>query len=404
MKLIDRIGWWGEDLLMGVHLQAQSEEIHLAVCKKQKGGVSILEQHSFSETTSFQQFLVQTPGVPIVGFLSPKVVVEGFVPAGNTDPLTHLMGVSVDNRAQFVQQSFGDFHSIARKEDIEDLLALFGSFAERLIQLFYSPAILAYLLPAMDEYDADQVYQLMVREKPYFWQTGLKENPTDPQALNQSDLAYRLEIKESYLLPYSAVVFHYLSDEVEIKGLPTLVSRRKTQKQFSLWTKALGIVWLCFLLGGGFLFAWYRYAAWQIEENERVAAANRPMLNRIADKDAQIEKQFSFIEGAAKGSLEPTQVTAYLDQLLSLVPRDMYLRHWTLAPQEEVLKKIDAGLIAEAPDILIQGETSNAKALAAVPQDWEKLDFVDGTRIWDAQYDFETQMQAFTLLIWLKDE
>lgn len=409
MKVLERLGWQGEHRLIGISLK-EEDSAHLVVCKRSQGTVRITESQQFSDSLSLQHYLKQAPGVPLVLFLQPEVWVEKWIAKDIDSPLTQVMGIGVEDPSQFVIQVVSgetqDFYSVCRRSTLEERVSRLGVAAARVINLFISPGIVCSLLPALSQYDVETAYRLKIAEGTYDWHGGRKPRleVDAPQPLQLDDLSYGLEMKDWQVVPYAAVLQHYLQGHEGQTGLSFLAKQAQTQQHYALWTRALGYVGLLLLVGLSLGFAWQRYALWQMQENEQVVRANRSLLDQIADNESQIQAQYTFVKGAATGTLKPTRWSQQLDELLAFVPADMYLRKWMMRPTEAQLKKIDMALIEVAPDMLLQGEARNAASLAKLPQDWQRLPFVARTEIWQANYVYESQWQDFTLLLWLADE
>ncbi|MEO0468209.1 MAG: hypothetical protein AAF206_01210 [Bacteroidota bacterium] len=404
IRPLQRIGWTGNDLLLGLSLQGPAD-IHLLLVSKVKDELQAIQSWQFNELETLKKELNRWPGVPIVLYAPTEAAVENEIQSGSQDVISATLGFGVEDRKAFCYQQIplkngNRLVHLRRREDVDEILKSLGKLAKRVIVVNFSEAVLAFCVPALFGYEEREKYTI----QGYVWESALVGKTKEAgKKIETADLAHALSLDEKEVPIYASVLqYHIFSVGTgHAPSLPGIQKNRQTWQQNHQWLRRIGYgltamlaLFILMSLGNQFL-------NWKSQAEQERLISHRSILQSLSRNDSLIQQQQDFIHQAATGMIQQSKVSFYLDRILAQSSKSLGLSRWAFAPTENVLKKLDDRLPDLQPDILIEGSANESVEIAAFTAKVGQLDFTKRAELFDNTYDFQQQQHQFILLIWL---
>lgn len=319
------------------------------------------------------------------------------------DPVTGIMGVSIDSQEEFATSLFlaaGDkvWAAIIRREKIAETAAMLGDHAPRIVQVAISKASWAAWLPTL--LPEAGYLRLQLAGEPMCFKEGLPCSPEDLNGrdfreVNPADFAETAGLAPEYLDLYVAALSLWLKPEQSAEPMGetfTAFTKAATLKQIAaVWAVVLA-VWAVVLLS--LRIQGERRKA----ELEYTYSLNLPVISSLNQLDEKIADRRALRTQLGGSTLAPTRTSFYLDRIAVLCPAQVRLSQLTCNPEAEQLKR------AGAPDmdqyqIILRGESHESRHVADFSKTLERQAWVKDIKVLDSKVNFQTGAYDFTFLI-----
>ncbi|MEM7511621.1 MAG: hypothetical protein AAF388_11860, partial [Bacteroidota bacterium] len=411
MKLLDKIGWRGKDLMLGLMVSPELGLYRGLLVRNQDGELSFDHLQEFSEVEKMHAFLQEYPAVPITLFIDLPEVVLRKIPRNSTDLLSAALKVKVDDKKDFCSQLLPVeedmwYSAVIRREKVQLYLEKFGRFRNRIVGISFHPGILTHLIRGIDDFKPDFRYTLELAGHSFYWQGGLlNELEGDAVVLRPGSLGKELGLAPTFLPAYAGVLHYLLAEGQDLQGVSELA---KHQKSFSQFTLGLTVGAYSLLLSlvlfvvGALAFTWINVknneSAFFIQENQAVLA----MLTK---QETDIAQQQKFLTSTQSNqSLSDSKFSYFLDQMMMQLPKGVALNSCLFYPSKKEIQRLlldlDEGL--EDP-IWMTGWAKESEKIAAFSLALESLDFVPTVTIHQSVYEFQEKKFVFILSLELDE-
>ena len=330
MKVLEYIGWYGYDRMIGLSYQPEEDHYHLIRLIRTEDDWNLEGQATNVSRGEMIRELARFPAWPICIFIDFAGLVIQEVPFQTQDIFSAVLGVQVEDRSTFVAQQIpleNDQLSVVlvRRDRLATAYESLEEVTDRIVGLSFHPGVV--------------------------W--PLEE----------------LEAVDTNILPAVGAVSQHA--QARGKDLVGWMEPIEKDQQFSQYLKllkvsGLSLVMLVFLLliGGGAYF-------WLNMENEQAGETikqHQAILTKMADQQYEIQQHQDFLSNTEKSKeLAASRLTYTLDQLLSQLPADVFLNKYLCFPEKKELRKWvpDQGGKDIEGDIWIAGWSRESASLAA---------------------------------------
>lgn len=405
MNLLNKIGWHGKRLLISVAADLERGDFYVVLGHKKGDELLVVAQHSFEEMSALKEYLLAWPGIPISLCIRGAAVVEQILHRQKEDVISQVLGVKVDSRKDFLFQSIpvGSQHrlvAIIRKDQLEVVMEQFGELRSRIIYLNLSEAVLSFLLPSITDYSSQKTYRLELEDQAYCWKgTLIAEIDESALFIPLSKLGQSLKLPLTHLYAYASMLHFYVSEGRDGQSFQEVSAAREAIQQKTKLIRIAGwstLVFSCLLL---LSLGLHRFFLQQSQEAQAQISNKRELVNRIQQNEEKIAHQQAFLQQAGQESLQSSQVSFYIDQLMAQAPPQLYLDLLLYKPSLKERKKIDAALADLSLDQLIQGWAKQSVAVSDFARHIQDLAYVKSAVVHKSTFDFEQQRHQFTIYL-----
>ncbi|MEM8897294.1 MAG: hypothetical protein AAGC85_04285 [Bacteroidota bacterium] len=369
MKVLEYIGWYGYDRIIGVSLQPEEGRFNMARLIRSKDNWELLAQATGLSKKELIKELNHFPAWPLCVFIDVQEVVVSNIPFHTQDIFSAVMGIQVEDNSTFVAQQIpleNEQLSVAliRKDRLIAVSESLSEFSGRIVSLSFHPGVI--------------------------WPLEDLEG-----------------VKEGILPAMGAVAQHTLARGKDLLGwLPPF----EQDQQFSRYLKLLktGAI-----LAAGLLFILVLSvlgAFWLIHQNNQAElniSKHQAILTKLADQQYEIQQHQDFLTKAEKSREQTVSYLTYaLDQLLTYLPPDIFLDKYLCFPTEKELRQwmLDQGRKDISRDIWIAGWSSESASLSAFLSSLSRGKLFEGVQIISSTYDHASRRYEFVISLNLKHE
>ncbi|MEO0583770.1 MAG: hypothetical protein AAF135_16210 [Bacteroidota bacterium] len=405
MNLLDRIGYRGENYVIGLQVNLGAGTFAIMELKQEAGSITRKKEYIFHEEEKLWEYLDHRPGVPLVLVMQTESV-SRFFPPSQGGSIQDVLGVKVDKVHDFVSQRLpgvdgSTWMAVTRREPIDALLQWLGNYAQRIVYVSFFHAVQTYLVTGLPAYQETTSYLL---DETYNWENGLRTSVShSPVKLTSQEMAYQLHCKEEQLLLFGSLVHFMLSRGADFEGHEVVLSQRdkllKTLPHIRLATQLIMGLFIILLCMGGFR----AFQSWEIERQALTLSQNRSVLDQLSQNHQLIQQQSAFLLSSGQGSFRSSQLARHLDLLGQYAPRNMRFRLLIFQPDETQRKKWVRD-VAESIDFLLVGEAGSARDITSLSRTLQLEDVYKKVRIHESNFDYQLGAHTFTLIIQVADE
>jgi hypothetical protein len=402
-KILQKIGWYGLNGLIGIEIDGKSDISTVTVTRKDKDEVEIIASQRV-DPEEMKTFLASHPYTPIALKIQGFGLVEQYISASSDDPIFDILGVKVDQKKDFLVQFIPagtdkNWGGLLRKETLENVFFILGSASDRVVYVNFSDLPTVLLIPALDGYSSERIYELSTKQKKYYWQGSISSPREANLKIEADELADRLGIPPDLLGIYSTILYFYLGNTEDIKAMKKVRNQYFLSQKRHHWLRGLKVgIWavigLCIIGLGLHLYGqvYANYSQTQI-------AQNQDLLQKIIENEAYIQHQSAFLESIDQSQMVNSRASFYIDQLAFRVPEPIHLHRLILKPTEKDVKKIDSSLLENDVDIILTGSSQTASAITEFSKTVAALSFIKEAELFQSHFDFQSESHRFILTI-----
>ncbi len=369
MKVLEYIGWYGYDRIIGVSYHTENDHFHLLRFLRSEDDWNFEGQATHLSREELIREIGRFPAWPICIFIEFPGLVIREIPLQTQDIFSAVLGVQIEDRSTFVAQQVpleNEQLSVAlvRRDKLVVAYESLAEITERIVGLSFHPGVV-WPLEELDSIDTK-------------------------------------------ILPaVGAVVQHAQARGKDLIGWeePTVKDQQFSQylKLLKIGGLALGILVFLLLLGG-LAFFWLNM---ENDQSEEIISQHQTVLTKLADQQYEIQQHQDFLDKTEKSNeLTSSRLTYILDQVLSQLPSDVFLNKYLCFPEEKELRK----WVPEQKgkdiigDIWISGWAKESASLAAFLSGLSELSLIEEVYMNSSTYGYTNKRYEFVLSIKLEHE
>ncbi|MEZ4776118.1 MAG: hypothetical protein R3D00_23295 [Bacteroidia bacterium] len=406
-KLLISLGYFGTHILCGVELSSESPVSRVLLVRNNKGRLDVLEQKKFEDHPSLLTYLAKSPGLPLV-LKTQGLSVGKWLTEPIADPLREVMGVSIENKKDFVIQTFpgaekGEvFAVVARKETHDRLFEALGLIQKRIVSHYFSNVIFSALIPFLSGYSPPKTYLLQTPSGDYWWRNGLvAAQDIQGEIVTTASCAEDLDMDEEWLPLYGAVVHSWIFPHSN----PTFSKIRLHQqalKKTHRWIRVM--VWISMVLAGLLLLnmAMRSVIYLKRKQTEAQIGAGSMLLNKMAENQrmiAALRERFGQYQ-----QQNFSRVSILTDRIASVADSDIVFEEMIIFPSIKELRKIDEKLTGQPPDMLIRGQSKTSIAVSSMVEEMGRINEGVTAGLFFSEYDYVSGMYEFVVTGFVQSE
>lgn len=395
------MGFYGADVVCGVELSAGKPDCALMLVRYRKGRLSVMDQKKFDNQAALCAYLDRCPGVPIV-LKTQGLSVGKWLPDLCDDPLREVMGVSVENKKDFIVQTFpgaeegSSFAVVARRDVHDPLLEALGSARKRVIRHYFSNVILSALIPCLSAYSPSKTYILPTSSGDYWWRNGLiPAQSIGGECITTASCAEDFEIEPEWLPLYGAVVHHWMYPQ-EPPTFPEISFNQQAIRRSHRWLRWM--VWALWLLIGLLLvnLTIRTIAFVKRKQAEAHLGTGNTVLQQIANNQQLIDELKEEI--GQNQNRKFSRISVQTDLLASVAGRDIVFDDLVFFPSRHELRKVDDRLVMHPPDILIRGQAKTSGSISSLVEGIRKMNEPISPQLFFSEYNYGSGWYEFIIL------
>ena len=404
MKWLEKSGWYGLDTMVIIKWPVKDEEYRVLVLGNRKTNLVILEKLIFDSIDDLKNWVERYPLVPIFLDLSEEASVEKLIPNEAQDIVTSVMGVSVEKRNQFQTQILPgkddqNLGAIMRKQNLENIYTHISP--NRIIYINLTDSIELFLLPIFGDPSQSEAWQIDGLKSSLEWNNGLQNKSGFAQIISREELAEKFELTEEWLSLFATGVFFSMIGHL-IMDNPEVEANKNRFKKIGKSTKVIGYgavlacLILLFSIGSNF---WLKNQRSQLEAN---FVENQHLIDEMNENQQQIDQLKEYLGEMDKSKARFGQLSFLLDQIAAEIPLSIKLEKLYFQPDEEKLHKLDRRIKSLKPDLVLKGESIHSAAISNLAIQIHKLPMIEEASLFSNEYQYETGLHQFILILKLK--
>lgn len=350
--------------------------INIVILRKEKSSLLIEKNGPNSENSvasAKELTKVISASTPVSLTLAGKGIIYKKISGAAGDPDQQLLQKALPNALMqdfYIQKYPVNEHelyvSVARKEQVDNLLREFAANKLQVISCSFGPFIAALLIPLLEENLRHSELNL-----PGYILSLSGEKLTDIRVNEITTVSTSLAISNDLIpayqfIPFASAFSYFIGNGYAEASIPSIVCRRSEFRSQMIF-KSGGVAALSFfmlVLLINFLFFHHYWA--RKSEMELKLSAHQKILREFETLKQEVRARQAFLEGS--GLLESSRISWHADQLASEVPASIRLTGLQIFPPE---KKADQDTLLHFRDNIIQvsGQTRKSTEL----NDWIRL-------------------------------
>lgn len=413
MFLLDKIWWNGLSPIVAIELPQGEEQGKFLWVRKKKGAMEIVSSGRFSTAEELARQIQNSKQAGLLINLSPKEIPHGFwTPESATEPVSALLGVSVDNPRDFSMMSIPaweekEWMAVIRNSMLDEIHSWIEKAQERLMSVVFHPGAFLFLVPALLSEQSSGNVEVRKSGEVFYLREGLPASAEDMNGINfeeidASEIAERSGIPEAFLDLAGSILFAWNGGASEGLAATRLVGTIRENRKVSRLKNIVGVgagVLLTIAVG----MTVYRMSLNSRQKSlAQVYQSHLPQIEQLETLNQKIESKMELRANLSGGSLGVSKASFYYDRIGRVIPLAVSLEEMVFRPEEEDLRRV--GLRDEKKvDLFISGKCPESLPVAELNEKLAGLDWVAEVRLLRSDYDFREDSYQFLFVLEVTD-